>query len=446
MAYTVFSNGEIGQENGHRMDALFQIVTMIIPKAGVQIGGIPLTLNLLLLALVLIRNPNQTIISIQRRKVIGVCYAVLLFFALITFLLGVLEGFSGFVLAQIATVIASPLAGVIGMRMRPEQSFRILALALIVVGMYAAAQFAMGVEHISIEGLTYTAGQELTDKPIGWGTSGDTDTALKMPSTFQNGNYLGIFDALGISLILMWKPVASLWKTLKYFAVGCGILGIMLCGSRSTVIPFVLVAFFLLAQEYRATSSRMKGTYLAGASLAIIGGIIYMLFFQQNIVQQFITRNLTQTVADPTAAGRTTQWSDMAQGIVHLNGAQLLRLAFFGQGAGYNLGGEGMPTFFVTFGLFGTVAFYGMLIAAIIYLWKDLQTRTVALGVFCAFFAFCVDSSFYYPPNVMMVFVVVGIAFSATKSKERQCALIKTKLSSAPASVSNLPTIARNLQ
>lgn len=396
------------------MDALFQIVTMIIPKAGVQLGGAPLTLNILLLAIVLLRNPNQTVLSIQQCKDIGICYAVLFVFGLITFCFDLVDGTGAYQLAQIATVVASPLAGAIALRMKPERSFRILCIALIIVNLYAVLQYTVGITQTSIAGLTYTYGQDLQSKPIGYGMSTES-SALKMPSTYQNGNSSGIFDALGISLILMWRPTISNWKALRYVAIGCGILGIMLCGSRSIIIPFVLVVIPLLVQRYRVTQSRMKSTYLVAAVTAIIGGVLYLMVYQRGIVEQFFSRNVQQTLSDPTASGRTNQWSDMWLSITQLDGGKLLRLMFFGQGTNYGLGGEGLPTFFATFGFFSTVAFYGMLVAAMIYLWKDERTKTVALGVFCSFFAFCVDSSFYYPPNVMMVFIIVGFAIRAAQ-------------------------------
>ncbi|MEE8737771.1 MAG: hypothetical protein SOI66_02535 [Bifidobacterium sp.] len=410
------------------MDALFQAVTMIIPKAGVQLGGAPLTLNIILFIIVLLRNPNQTMLSIQENHNVAIGYAVLLFFGLFTFTLALTNGTAPFQLAQIVTVVASPLAGVIALRMKPEKSFRILCIALVLVNLYASAQFFLGITRTAIAGLTYTYGQDPTSKPIGYGMSANA-SASKMPSTFQNGNYLGIFDALGISLLLMWKPFSRLWIMLRYAGIVCGILGIVMCGSRSTIIPFALVAALLLVQRYRATQSRMKGTYLLGVAVAGLSGFAYLLVYQPGIINQFVTRNITQTLNDPTASGRTNQWSGMWQTITQLNNWQLLRLTFFGQGADYGLGGEGLPTFFATFGLFSTLAFYSMLVAAIVHLWRNERTRTVALGVFCTFFAFCIDSSFYYPPNVMMTFMVIGIALRAAKESsatpERDDAVIR---------------------
>ena len=41
------------------MDALYVFVTTSLPKAGAQVAGLPLTLNLLLTAYVILRHPNQ---------------------------------------------------------------------------------------------------------------------------------------------------------------------------------------------------------------------------------------------------------------------------------------------------------------------------------------------------------------------------------------------------
>lgn len=42
------------------MDAFSVFVTTSLPKAGVQVAGLPLTLNLLLTAYVILCHPNQT--------------------------------------------------------------------------------------------------------------------------------------------------------------------------------------------------------------------------------------------------------------------------------------------------------------------------------------------------------------------------------------------------
>lgn len=391
------------------MDALFQIVTMLIPKAGIQLGGVPLTLSALLFLLVIVRNPNQTILAIQQKYWIGVLYAVLFCFGICSFVFGIVSNLPVFVLAQIVTVVSSPLAGVIAFRMSPEKSMKIVCIALILVDMYAAAQFTVGIMQISVPGISYTLGQNLESKPIGFGHSQEA-SALKMPSTYQNGNYLGLFGTLGLSLALIWKPRERFWAVVRFLAIGSGILGIILCGSRSIVLPVLLVSLLLVVERYKATRHDFKPTFMIGTLSAALATVSYVVIFHSSWINQFSDRIFYQTVNDPTAAGRTSQWRAMAETIMQLPPAQLIRLVLLGQG-NYGLIGEGLPTFFATFGLMSTVAFYGMPIASIVYLWKNHTTRTVAYGVFCALFAFTVDSSFYYPPNVMILFMVISIAF-----------------------------------
>lgn len=51
------------------MDELSVFVTTSLPKAGAQVAGLPLTLNLLLTAYVILRHPNRTLLMMQRFRI-----------------------------------------------------------------------------------------------------------------------------------------------------------------------------------------------------------------------------------------------------------------------------------------------------------------------------------------------------------------------------------------
>ena len=59
------------------MDALYVFVTTSLPKAGAQVAGLPLTLNLLLTAYVILCHPNQTLLIMQRFRGLAVAYGAL---------------------------------------------------------------------------------------------------------------------------------------------------------------------------------------------------------------------------------------------------------------------------------------------------------------------------------------------------------------------------------
>ena len=392
------------------MDALFQIVTMIFPKAGVQAGGVPLTLNMLLLAYVIVRKPDQTVLAIQRIKWVGYLYAVFLLFGAFSLILSI-GHWKMFKIAEMVTVLASPLAIVFASRMGTERMLRITCIALILVDLYAVVQFTVGIVNTAVPGLTYTYGQTITTKSLGYGYgSGGVEAANKMPSTYTNGNYLGIFDALGITAMLSWKPRTTGWRVCRLSAIMLGFVGFMLCGSRSIVIPFTLACVLLLVQRYRSWPRRMKGTYLFFVFIGLVCVIVYLVVYQSSVINHFFNRIIVQTAEDSTGAGRTVQWARMWQNILLLGPLQILRLVLLGQESTYGLSGEGLPEFFATFGAIGTVAFYGMIVAGAVYCLRNKQIQPIAFGLLCAGVAFSVDQSYYYPPTVMEVFMILGIA------------------------------------
>lgn len=59
------------------MDALYVFVTTSLPKAGAQVAGLPLTLNLLLTAYVILRHPNRTLLMMKRFRGLAVAYGAL---------------------------------------------------------------------------------------------------------------------------------------------------------------------------------------------------------------------------------------------------------------------------------------------------------------------------------------------------------------------------------
>lgn len=59
------------------MDTLYIFITTALPKAGAQVAGLPLTLNLLLTAYVILCHPNQTLLTMQRFRGLAVAYGAL---------------------------------------------------------------------------------------------------------------------------------------------------------------------------------------------------------------------------------------------------------------------------------------------------------------------------------------------------------------------------------
>lgn len=388
------------------MDALYVFVTTAFPKAGAQVAGLPLTLNLLLTAYIILRRPNQTLLSMQKHRSILISYSVLFVFGILSMLLAFVQGAAPFTLSQMLIVIGSPLVGIAAFRLSPERFAKIIIVSMLIVNTYAMLQYAFGIENTAIEGLTYTYGQSITDKPIGFKTDG---TAEKMISTYQNGNLYGLFDALGLSYLLIRLPLNCRWNFARIAALLVGFVGFMLSGSRSIQIPFCICLICILFQSIRQTPPRLRQNIIASIVFASCM-LIAFAASQPAMVSSIKDRLIEQTLADPTATGRTEQWNEILNAVTQMNGMQLIRQFMFGAEPTATFGGEGLPQFFVVFGLPCTIAFYVGLVSLTIRCWKNKHTRTIALGILCVTIAFCVDQSFFYPPCVMNVYLFYAAA------------------------------------
>lgn len=404
------------------LDALYLFVTTVLPKAGLQLAGIPLTVNIALTAIVVLRNPSKTFSGIQFSSWSAPLYFTFLAFAILSTMLA-LESLSAYQLAQNLVVMISPLVVVAGMGANGERPLRIVSLALIMVTGYALLQFFLGVVRVDVPGLTSTLGQDITEKTIGYGLSSAAE-ANKMPSTYQSGNYFGMFCALGASLLMPWHPADKHWREVRLAAIAAGYVGLVLCGSRSIVIPYLMLSVCILVTRLRSWG---RVEFRRNLVLLIAGGFVligYVVCSNSEVLAAFVDRVINQTLRDPTAAGRTAQWAEIVRGIAGMSPLQLLRLFLFGQGAPHDLGGEGLLEFIVRFGIVPAVSFYGLLLSCVFLFLRRRETRPFSMGLISIFIALCVDQAFYYPPVIMQFFLAVGIglrhwlALGEVQSKE----------------------------
>ena len=195
--------------------------------------------------------------------------------------------------------------------------------------------------------------------------------------------------------------VSKGWQIVRMVAVPLSVTGILICGSRSSVIPFAIMALFMVGSFLKQMPLRTRLATGFALAFAVIAGIAALLA-QGTILQQFWERNVIHTLEDPSAAGRTNQWAYSFDSIAHMTPAELLRLFFFGRSNDMTIFGEGLPEFFFVYGIIGVCAFYGGMLLIARYCWNLTCGRTIAMGLLCVIAAFCVDRTYDFPPNLMM--------------------------------------------
>ncbi|RYL92713.1 hypothetical protein EWI07_08580 [Sporolactobacillus sp. THM7-4] len=386
------------------MNELFEFMTFAFPKAGAQIG-VPLTIAMLLFLLALLKCQYQVIPAFLQVRGLSTSYIIFVFFVLISFIFN-LGAISSFQLTAAMVVVGSPLAIGIGNRIDPQKAMLIIAVALMIVGAYAFVQRVIGIVSTSIPGLTYTFGQDLAAKPIGYGMAASGE-AQKMPSTYQNGNGAGLFYALAIPLLLSWIPQTSRQNRIRISGVVLGIVGLLLSGSRSIIIPFALLFVFLLILLKNKLNFRQQMLFLSTVLLGTFMLILYLMYTHNPFLSQLYARYIEQTVSDPTGADRTVQYSSAFSAVNAMDGLGFIRFLLIGMPWEQIEGIEGLISTLFMYGLFGFLGFVSLLLSTMIGVFK--VNKLNAIGFICVFVAFMVDGSFNFPPALMNFFFLAGL-------------------------------------
>ncbi|WP_010630807.1 O-antigen ligase family protein [Sporolactobacillus vineae] len=382
----------------------FEFMTFAFPKAGAQIG-VPLTIAMFLFLFALLKCHDQVIPGFMQIK--GLAFSYLLFVsAVLVSLLFNLGNFPVFQLATVMVVIASPLALGIGRSINPQVALKLLAVSLVIVGGYALIQRIAGIVHTAVPGVTYTLGQNLADKPIGYGMAASGE-AQKMPSTYQNGNGAGLFYAMSIPILLSWLPLSIKQKVLKVVSIFIGCVGLILSGSRSIMIPFVFSLIFLLVFVKNRLGYRHQMLFFSSLMFFTAIGVVYVLRTDNQFLQQLYLRYIDQTLSDPTAAGRTSQFVSAFAQVNALNGFDFLRFLCVGLPWDQIDSLEGIVSTLFNYGLFGLLGFLSALAAAIYGIYE--RNKLASIGFICVFVAFIVDGSFNFPPTLMNFFFLAGL-------------------------------------
>jgi O-antigen ligase len=270
-------------------------------------------------------------------------------------------------------------------------------------GAYSLVQWIFGIEKTAITGLTVAIGDNIRNKPIGWGTYGME--AIKMPSTYQNGNGAGIFFALIIVVVLSWIPSSRSWKNIRLLSILMATIGLSLCGSRSILYPFMILGLFILGSHIKKLPKRVKNN-IALLTPFIILSVSIVIFANQEFTSYFINRNIMQFIENPTASGRSFQLMAFLDDISRKDLFELIRMILIGDPHNISMAIEGILYVFTRYGIIAFSTFLMLLLGPVIKIYYF--NKPVAFAMLCVIIAFAVDSTYQYPPMLMNYFLIVG--------------------------------------
>ena len=400
------------------MELFLQFFSFCFPKAGSLVGSIPITVALLLLAFYVFLNFQHVVHVVLVKKVLGCPYLILILIFLISIFMNYGVGIFTMKMAEGVLYIISPLAVVVGWKSNKKETIKCIYYSVFIVSLFALIQFLWGIEKTKIPGLTIMLGDSYSNKTIGYGQSGVE--AIKMPSTYQVGNAMGIF-LIQMLPIVVWDTIeghiSDLKKEFSGITIFFGVIAVFLSGSRSAIVSTLIVVTPIL---YSLVKRMTKKQFVLFTFLVILAMFIFGEFdriLKLGMIDRFYNRYIRETFfgtsGNAGTAGRTNQWSSFFYKIFDLSILEWIRFLFCGLNWNNPRNVEGI---LYVMSYYGVIAFF---------VFSTLLIRPIKLGFsinkfwgysfLSVFIVLCVDRTFCSTPTLMNYFFMFGMAMQQSK-------------------------------
>ncbi len=412
-----------------RIDKLFLftlVVNIVIPKAGIKVSGIPITLgNVFILFLFINTVFKAKLLSekIGRRALFFIVYEL---FWIIRMFVAVFISKTALseIIGYLTSLCVYPLAYYITplyvtRREQAERIFKIVSVCLLFLFIYTLLQAIFGIGRLTVPGITvnYT---DYAGNPDSWwlDKNNGVGEASKMVATYQNGNLLGV------TLILLFPVGLGALKLKRVKAVYwiMFVMSVLLAGSRAVYIGLALTAAYY-SVKWLATAY-LKVEKWAMLFFIFIVAVFALAYFIISLAPDMVDRIMSvfdlQTLFE--GAGRTAGAFKYLQWVI-VNPAAFL---FGGTGMAYD-GFAYEMTYLCVFlagGLVGTVLFLK-------FLWKplrligrfskkDLLIKSIFTGLAFYWIVAFVEGGYWLPPVAWNVWLIAGLGNSCVKNMRKE--------------------------
>lgn len=404
--------------------------SMTIPRSGSKIGEIPITLPLVLYAVLLLFWISRPLGSIKLPTTRGSIFeriATLSAVGLIASgIIGLLNGLihaenTGSTLVNSAAILGFVpiffiVREVVNTKERLYKLCGIVILSITLVSIYGIVQKLFGHYRVMIPGLTVCyADAKMPD--VFENKCNVTAVGLKVVSTFQNGNLLGVFLSLVMPLCVALSAYSNGRRRISYMLLAnLVMLDILLTLSRGSTIAAL---FSLCVLAWYIRPSKTPVYFLAGYLWIGVAASIAM---------QLSERMLSY---DPTGAGRISTYQALVDTYNSLPTMSFALTALFGAGMGAGVGfpadqitgiESSLLMILLSLGIVGLFLFMMAMYGGVRYATgvrsrEDDQLNAIAFGlsagVVGAIAQLAIDQAMMLPPTAMNLWIVLGLAVSA---------------------------------
>lgn len=318
----------VNKSLGRNVVIYYVFLTIFIPKSGIKISGLPITLSNIALGVALVAsivfylNHKETLQYKTDLFVIKYLFLVIFFFGMLLILSFIEHDSIRTLIMFIPNIL--PIVTIFFIYHffvdSKERITKVLILSSTLVVCYGTVQMIFGHYETIIPGITvnYT---DYTQGDVFDGKNNMTVLGLKLVSTYQNGNLYGsvlIFIVLFMFGLLMQKGYQNKTKPLFLLISVLAIINLLATLSRSALIGFALglivLSFFVKKMRKYVILITMLGVY----------GIFHFGYHERIFAK------------DLTGAGRTQQYVNYINSFFDMDFFEKIRFLLIGKGYGFN--------------------------------------------------------------------------------------------------------------
>ncbi len=383
-------------------------VNVVVPKAGVKVGDVPVTAGTIVCVLALIvglfaflagRRINFTPVT----TLIMVLSGYMGVRSLIDWMLGEvrIEYVWGLVVGPMLFVLVS---NALTTSREIEIAVKILVVGFVLVTAYAVLQYILGVNAVAIPGITVN----LTDYQTGaeWYLQkhNRVGSGSKLFSTYQNGNLLGV--NLLLIFPVVYEVVRRQWKLpalVAFVAVA------MLTLSRSAWLGVAAYLAFRFVFTKSATAAAAAARIFAGIALIIAGAALFGAFPQ--VTDRLFGSNVDYLTR---LSGRTPRLTQLIESTI----TNPIAVFFGPQGISEYEGGAYEITYAAVYlagGLIALALLVAILVRSIHSLLKSVDRVAIGVGFGIMVYAVAsfIEGGFWLPPTPSLFWMILGLGFAA---------------------------------
>lgn len=405
---------------------LMIVLNILIPKAGIKLSGVPLTLGSLSLALILINYFLKLLLGKLHYEKSSVIFMILLS-CLYSFFRILIPAVTGNIITSTAVYLLAamciyPLTFFVVIfniknSAQIERLIKIILSCFFLTMLYALLQFLLGIEKTAIPGITVNYSDYIAS-PSRWflnKSNGNSYAGVKIFSTYQNGNIYGM-------ALLTFYPLLSIYfqRNKNFFCRFLLLILFALCAfttsSRTVWIGTILYTFMMLKPVLRKNKS-----IILGFLLALLAGRNFIMQEFTGYINRFMYSIEWATFRE--GAGRTAAIISYFDWL--LENGSVFNYLFGSLGMDYPGGAYEMTYFaiFVQQGLIGLALFLLPVFCIMSLIRKDLHEDWIIDGIYrglilyfvCAF----IEGAYWLPPTAINLWAVLALGYKRHKILNR---------------------------